>query len=218
MNKQLFALLKTKFDGVQDAILKRVAEKYGQNISETADEDELQGIVDDVTFQNVLESYGDSRATEASRTAVENFRKKQGNNQNSKAGQSQDQPVDQLPDDTPKWARSLIQTNQELQKKVEGLEKKERTKSLTETVHTKLTKGKKVPMSFFKNRPISVEDESEVDSVVDQIAEDYNAFRKEMVEKGLISDSEPKQSLGTGGSDKEVEKDIEEWASENEKE
>jgi len=207
MNEQLLALLKTKFEGVQDAILKRVAEKFGKNISETATEEELQGVVEGVTFQNVLEFYGDSRANEAANTAVVNYKKKQGNE--TQTGQQQNQPTT-LPDDTPEWAKSLIQQNQELSRKIEGLEKKERDKSLIETIRDKLTKDKKVPVSFFRNRPIQVSDESEIDSVVDQIAEDFSAFKKEMVEKGIVTE-EPKRSFGSS-SDKQIEQEIEEWA------
>ena len=214
MNEQLFNSLKTKFDGVQDAILRRVAEKYGRNLGETPAEDEIQGVVDGVTFQNVLESYGDSRATEAANTAVANYKKKQGTQggqNNPNPGQNQqNQKKEDLPDDAPEWAKSLIKQNQELSSKLEGLEKKERTKSLVETVQQKLVKGKKVPQSFFKGRNIEVNDESEIDSVVDQIAEDYNSFKKEIIEQGIVTE-EPKEPL-SGGSDKQVDKDIEEWA------
>src|SRR5690554_2063482 len=100
MNEQLLALLKTKFEGVQDAILKRIADKFGQSLSKTSTEDDIKGIVDEVTFQDVLESYGDSRATEASRTAVNNFKKKQGIQDKQEPEQPQDQE-DDLPSEAP---------------------------------------------------------------------------------------------------------------------
>ncbi len=209
MNEQLLALLRTKFDGVQDAILKRIADKFGQGLSKTSTEDDIQGIVDKVTFQDVLESYGDSRATEASRTAVNNFKKKNGIQDRQEPEQPQDQD-DDFPSDAPKWAQNLIQQNQELSKKLEGLEKQEKRKTLIEKVHEKLSKGnKKVPSSFWKNRPIQVESEKDIDSVVSQIHEDFAAVRKELLAEGLSDD--PKVSLG--GSASQVEKDIEKWAS-----
>jgi len=208
MNEQLFASLKTKFEGVQDAILRRVAEKYGRDLSETASEDEITGVVENVTFQNVLESYGDSRANEAANTAVSNYKKK--NSNTKKTGQEQQNQTTKVPDDAPDWAKSLISQNQELQKKIEGLESKERTKSFVQTAREKLIKDKKVPESFFKNRPIEVKDESEIDTVVEQISGDYSAFRKDLVNQGLLSE-EPKESLG-GNSGSSVDKDIEEWA------
>ncbi len=210
MNEQLLASLRTKFDGVQDAILKRVAEKFGQNLSKTSTEDDIQGVVDEVTFQDVLESYGDSRATEASRTAVNNFKKKQGIQNRQEPEQPQNQDDDSFPSDAPKWAQSLIRQNQELSKKLEGLEKEGKRKTLVERVHEKLNKGdKKVPFSFWKNRNIQVENEDEIDSIVDQIREDFSAVRKELIAEGLSDD--PKVSLG--GISTQVEKDIEKWAS-----
>lgn len=209
MNEQLLASLRTRFDGVQDAILKRVAEKFGQSLSKTSTEDDIQGVVDEVTFQDVLESYGDSRATEASRTAVNNFKKKQGIQDRQEPEKPQDQD-DDFPSDAPKWAQSLIQQNQELSKKLEGLEKEGKRKTLIEKVHEKLNKGdKKVPSSFWKNRSIQVENEDEIDSIVDQIREDFSAVRKELIAEGLSDD--PKVSLG--GISTQVEKDIEKWAS-----
>lgn len=209
MNEQLLALLKTKFEGVQDAILKRIADKFGQSLSKTSTEDDIKGIVEEVTFQDVLESYGDSRATEASRTAVNNFKKKQGIQDRQEPEQPQDQE-DDLPSEAPEWAQNLIQQNQELSKKLEELEKQGKRKTLIEKVHEKLSKGdKKVPSAFWKNRPIQVESEEDIDSVVSQIHEDFSAVRKELVAEGLSDD--PKVSLG--GSASQVEKDIEKWAS-----
>ena len=47
MKGKILAVLKTKFDGVQDAILSRVAEKLSKTVS---NEDEIQGVL---TFQLV---------------------------------------------------------------------------------------------------------------------------------------------------------------------
>lgn len=75
MKKTILDLLKTKFPGVSDAILSRIAD----NLAKTATTaEEAQTAVDGVTFQSVLESYGDSRATEAQQTAVKNYEKKHG--------------------------------------------------------------------------------------------------------------------------------------------
>ena len=59
MKEKLLALLKTKFQGVDDAILDRIATKRAENIT---DESQLPAIVEGISFADVLQSYGDYRA------------------------------------------------------------------------------------------------------------------------------------------------------------
>lgn len=75
MKKQILDALKAKFVGVSEAILNRIADKLAKTVT-TAEE--VAPAVEGVTFQQVLESYGDSRATEAQQTAVSNYEKKHG--------------------------------------------------------------------------------------------------------------------------------------------
>lgn len=75
MKKQIIDALRAKFEGVSEAIVSRIADK----LAKTAKSDEdVATLVEGVTFQQVLESYGDSRATEAQQSAVSNYEKKHG--------------------------------------------------------------------------------------------------------------------------------------------
>ena len=67
--------LKTKFSGVSEDILGRVAKKLAGTAKT---EEEVKTAVDGVTFQQLLESYGDSRANDATKTAEMNYEKKHG--------------------------------------------------------------------------------------------------------------------------------------------
>ena len=75
MKKEIMDALATKFPGVSAAILGRMADKLAKTATSAED---VKTAVDGVTFQQVLESYGDSRATEAQQTAVQNYEKKYG--------------------------------------------------------------------------------------------------------------------------------------------
>ena len=75
MKKQILDALKAKFPGVSEAILSRIADKLAKT---TTNEEDVTTAVEGVTFNQVLESYGDSRATEATQTAVSNYEKKHG--------------------------------------------------------------------------------------------------------------------------------------------
>lgn len=75
MKEKILALLKTKFPGVDEATLSRIAEKKAVGVT---DESQLQTIADGVGFQDVLNSYGDFRANTAVTSAVSNYEKKLG--------------------------------------------------------------------------------------------------------------------------------------------
>ena len=73
MKEKILAALKTKFTGVDEAILTRIAEKKATGIT---DENQVQQVIDGLGFQDVLNSYGDYRAGDATRTSILNYEKK----------------------------------------------------------------------------------------------------------------------------------------------
>ncbi len=73
MKVKLLAALKTKFVGVDDAILDRIATKKAEGLT---DESQITSIVDGISFSDVLTSYGDFRAGDATSTSVRNYEKK----------------------------------------------------------------------------------------------------------------------------------------------
>jgi hypothetical protein len=125
MNAKILEQLKTKFSGVEESILKPLADKLAKG----ATEENLQTIIEGVTFAKILESYGDRRATEASATAVKNYETKH----NLKDGKVVEQkkveepkPTDdvkpQKNEDMPEWAKQLIEDNQTLQNQVKAMQ------------------------------------------------------------------------------------------------
>lgn len=75
MRKEILDALKAKFPGVSESILGRIADKLAKTATT---QEQVTTAVEGVTIQQVLESYGDSRATEAQQTAVSNYEKKYG--------------------------------------------------------------------------------------------------------------------------------------------
>lgn len=134
MKQQILEALKAKFTGVSDSILSRIADKLAKT---TTTAEQVKTVVDGVTFQQVLESYGDSRATEAQQTAVTNYEKKY----NLKAGEKVEEEKKGDPttppnggDDVPSWAKTLIDTNKALSDRLNRME----TERTTETRRTQL--------------------------------------------------------------------------------
>lgn len=93
--EQILAGLKTKFQGVEDATLQRIATKKSEGVT---DESKVDSIVEGISFQDVLTSYGDYRADGAQKTAVSNYEKKH----NIKDGKPIEEPKPQDPPTDPK--------------------------------------------------------------------------------------------------------------------
>ena len=75
MKEKILAALKTKFSGVDEAILSRIADKKATGVT---DESQVNSIVEGISFQDVLQNYGDFRAGQAQTTSIANYEKKHG--------------------------------------------------------------------------------------------------------------------------------------------
>ena len=73
MKEKILAALKTKFSGVDEAILSRIADKKATGVT---DENQVNSIVEGISFQDVLQNYGDFRAGQAQTTSIANYEKK----------------------------------------------------------------------------------------------------------------------------------------------
>ena len=93
--EQILAGLRTKFAGVDDATLQRIASKRAEGVT---DESKVNSIVEGITFQDVVTNYGDYRADGAQKTAVSNYEKKH----NIKDGKPIEEPKPQDPPTDPK--------------------------------------------------------------------------------------------------------------------
>lgn len=148
MKQQILESLKAKFEGVSDAILSRIADKLAKTATTAED---VETAVAGVTFQQVLESYGDSRATEAQQSAVTNYEKKHNLKDGKPIEQKQEPKPQPQPqgggEPVPAWAQALIDSNKAMSDEIQRL-KTERT---TDTRKQQLSKVvEKLPDSIRK--------------------------------------------------------------------
>lgn len=73
--EQILAGLQQKFAGVDTATLTRIATKKAEGVT---DETKVTSIVEGISFQDVMQNYGDFRAGQAQTSAVSNYEKKHG--------------------------------------------------------------------------------------------------------------------------------------------
>ena len=97
--EQILAGLRTKFAGVDDATLQRIASKKAEGVT---DESKVNSIVEGITFQDVVTNYGDFRANGASATAKKNAIADYEKQHNIKDGKPIEEPKPQDPPTDPK--------------------------------------------------------------------------------------------------------------------
>lgn len=173
MKQKILDALTTKFAGVDAKILDRVAAKLAKTVKT---EDEVEPAVEGVTFQEILTSYGDARATEATKTAVSTYEKKHGLKDGKKVNPDGDDDDDDDADDDddsddnddtkkkdpkaksktkdgdkmPAWAKALLEGNKKLTERLDAMDKGKVTASRREKLNKaieKLTDKQRKPYS-----------------------------------------------------------------------
>nr|DAR39237.1 MAG TPA: hypothetical protein [Caudoviricetes sp.] len=112
MKKELLAALKAKFEGVNESILSRIADKLAKT---TTKEEDVATAVSGVTIQQIIEGYGDSRATEAQQSAVRNYEEKYGLKDGEKLQEPKPKPQEET---MPEWAKQLVEENKTLSERL----------------------------------------------------------------------------------------------------
>jgi DNA-binding transcriptional MerR regulator len=203
MKEKILTFLKSKLTGVSESFLSGVADTFSKTIKEEKDIETVftDGIIDTLKFSATqLQIEGDRRATEAQKTALKNFQEKHGLNEDGtpikKVGRpKKDADSDNSDDDEkmPKWAEKLLAKNAELEQKIEAQAQEKTLAGLSERV-SKHEKLKDIPQSYLKGRNLVPKSEAEIDQLVATIEADYNGFKQEMAEKGVVISVPP-----TGG-------------------
>lgn len=73
--EQILAGLQQKFSGADTATLTRIATKKAEGVT---DETKVTSIVEGISFQDVMQNYGDFRAGQAQTSSIANYEKKHG--------------------------------------------------------------------------------------------------------------------------------------------
>lgn len=189
MYQDILNALKAKFTGVSDAVLSRIA----KNLAKTATTaEQVKTAVDGVTLQQVIDGYADSRATEATQTAVHNYETKWGLKDGEKVdntggGLNNPNPNPQPPtggnaDQTPEWAKALLEQNKALSEriaKMEGVNITSTRRQQISTIVSKLPETLRKPYERISLETLSDEEfttlVTDITTEVDGIASDINA-------------------------------------------
>lgn len=204
MKKELFDALKAKFPGVSDSILDRIATKLAKTAT-TAEQ--VKTAVEGVTIQQVIESYGDSRATEASETArknaVQEYESRYGLKDGVKTtttttggeqptGGSATNPTTGGTDETPAWARTLIE-------RIKRMETAKTTETRTQQLNAVIGKLPEPMRKAYERLPIDKYSAEEFNTLIADITTEVEGIADDTAAQGAVFG---KPSASTGAQNK----------------
>lgn len=218
----ILTALQTKFAGVDAKILGRIAKKHAKTATGTTEAD-AKTIVDGITFQQVLESHADYRATEAQKTAVANYESKHNlrdgkpveaqqqqisqQEQNQGGVQTTQQGGQQTEEKIPAWAQKLMNDNKALREELNGY-KVERTQNSRLERFRKAIEGApdKVKARYEKDfARLTFKDDADFDSYLEEIEPDITAMAEQIQRNGAKVGA-PFGSQGSGTTASEIVK------------
>ena len=168
--EQILAGLQTKFTGVDAAILTRIATKKAEGVT---DETKVNSIVEGISFSDVLNSYGDFRAGDATRTSVQNYEKKH----NLKDGKPIENPnpnpnpnPEDKKDDVPAWAQAVSAAVKPLSDELAQF-KAEKSQAIRQEQILAKAKEYGIPETFAKRYAIS--DDADLDTYFKDVKQEF---------------------------------------------
>lgn len=200
MKKELLDALKAKFPGVSDSILGRIADKLSKTAT-TAEQ--VKTAVEGVTIQQVIESYGDSRATEASNTARENAVKDYESRYGLKDGVKTttsttggEQPIGGSATDSttggneemPAWAKTIME-------RLEAQDKARATESRKQQLEAVIGKLPETLRKPYERLPLDKYTAEEFSSMLGEITTEVEGIANDTAAKGAVF-GKPSASTG----------------------
>lgn len=204
MKKEILEALTTKFPGVSVSILDRIATKLAKTAT-TAEQ--VKTAVEGVTIQQVIESYGDSRATEASETArknaVQEYESRYGLKDGVKTtttttggeqptGGSATNPTTGGTDETPAWARTLIE-------RIERMETAKTTETRTQQLNAVIGKLPEPMRKAYERLPLDKYSAEEFNTLIADITTEVEGIADDTAAQGAVFG---KPSASTGAQNK----------------
>lgn len=191
MKKKILEALKAKFEGVSETILDRIAAKLAKTAST---EDQVATAVEGVTLQQVIESYGDSRATEAQQTAVRNYEAKynlkDGKPEKNDGGEPNKGKATETSgaEDTPAWVKALTDRLDRLEASRTAENRKQQLGKVIDRLPENLRKAyERLPLEGYSDEQFSTvlsEITTEVEGIAGETAAKGGVFGKPSVANG----------------------------------
>lgn len=188
MKNKILEGLKAKFEGISTAELSRIATKMAETVT---NEEEATTAVEGVTIQQILKSYGDSRANDAAVVSVANYEKKHGLKEGKPttgAQQTGPKKPEGTPEDEPAWVKTQREKIEALEAKLAAMDgdkvattRKQQLTAAMEKAPAKLRERYEKDLTR-----MSFKDDDEYNAWLTEVKTDTEAFVAEAVTKGAV--------------------------------
>lgn len=206
MKEKILALLTAKFSGVRKDGLARMATLLSL---QAGDETEAGELVEKLTTEKVNEFVTDYRrdvdkeVSDANKTFGENLKKKYEFVEKKNPDPNPNQ--NSTPDDTPAWAKALIDQNKALTDRLAAIETGKTVETRLQQLQGKF-KDKTLPESFTAQKlkdfkRMNFESEEAFAEYLNEVDTDITAFNQELANIGLGSN--PKPFISNGATDED---------------
>ena len=218
MKQKLLEALKAKFPGVNANVLNRIADKLAKTV--TTDEQVTTAIAG-VTkeFIEIIESYGDSRATEAQQTAVQTYETKYGlkdgqkidNGGGSQGGQqggtqtvqTQSAGVEQVP----ARAQALIESNKTITERLNKMDGDRTTATRKQQLSTIIEKLPENLRKAYERTPVDGLTDEQFNTLVGEITTEVDGIVNDTRAKGAVFGRPAAQNGGSSSQGNELTKE-----------
>lgn len=199
MKKEILEALTTKFPGVSASILDRIATKLAKTAT-TAEQ--VKTAVEGLTIQQVIESYGDSRATEASDTArksaVQEYENRYGLKDGVKTTPTTtggEQPTGGATnpntggEEAPAWAKTLIE-------RIDRMEASKTTETRTQQLNAIIGKLPEPTRKAYERLPVEKYSAEEFATLLNEVTTEVEGIADDTAARGGVF-GKPSASQGT---------------------
>ena len=186
MKQKILEALKAKFEGVSEQILGRIADKLAKTAT-TAEQ--VSTAVEGVTIQQVIDSYGDSRATEAQQTAVRNYEQKYGLKDGKAIEGGEPADAKKQPkstEDAPDWAQSIMDANKALTERLNKLEMERTSTSRRQKLNAEIENLPATLRKAYERTSIDTLTEEEFDTLLSEVKTEVEQIGNDINAKGAV--------------------------------
>lgn len=191
MLQEILNALKAKFEGVSDAVLNRIAAKLAKTVTTS---EQVKSAVDGVTLQQVIDSYADNRATEATQTAIRNYEQKHGlkdgvkidNQGDSKEKDPNQQSGGGIDEQTPEWAKAILKANEALTERIAKMEGANTTSARKAQITEIVSKLPETLRKPYERIALDKMTDDEFSSLVTSVTSEVGSIAKEISAKGAV--------------------------------
>ena len=197
MKEELLKALKAKFPGVNANVLNRIADKLSKNVT-TAEQvtTAVAGVTQEII--DIIESYGDSRATEAQQTAVHNYETKYGLKDGVKLGDGggtggehgtgteQNNGAGEGAEQIPAWAKAVIDSTKEMKETIAKMQTERTTSTRKQQLNEVIGKLPENLRKAYERTPVDGISDEEFTKLLGEVTGEVDGIIKATTQRGAV--------------------------------